>query len=84
MKEIEVTISDFGETTQLFRELGFIEEFYQEQRRSYYKLDDISLDIDFNRYRIHSCQETAKYLNHIEPGGQNARGSKRKRVYWKE
>ena len=47
MEEIEVNVSDFNKTAELLNKVGFIEKFYQENRRIRYQLDDIEFDIDF-------------------------------------
>ena len=45
--EIEVTVNDFEKTALLLQELGFIEKFYQENRRVRWNKGDIEFDIDF-------------------------------------
>jgi|SRR3989338_1187239 len=47
MREIEVTVNDFEKTALLLQELGFIEKFYQENRRVRWNKGDIEFDIDF-------------------------------------
>lgn len=47
MEEIEVNVSDFDKTAELILKLGFIEKFYEENRRIRYKLKNIEFDIDF-------------------------------------
>lgn len=47
MEEVEVNVSDFNKTAELLDKIGFIEKFYQENRRIRYQLDDIEFDIDF-------------------------------------
>ncbi len=47
MEEIEINVSDFNKTAELLNKIGFIEKFYQENRRIKYQLDDIEFDIDF-------------------------------------
>ena len=47
MEEIEVNVSDFEKTAELLNKVGFIEKFYQENKRIRYQLDDIEFDIDF-------------------------------------
>jgi adenylate cyclase class 2 len=46
MEEIEVNVSDFDKTAELVLKLGFIEKFYEENRRIRYKLRNIEFDID--------------------------------------
>jgi adenylate cyclase class 2 len=47
MEEIEINVNDFDKTAELLNQLGFIEKFYQENRRIRYLLGDIEFDIDF-------------------------------------
>lgn len=47
MKEIEIRVSEFDKTAQLLRELGFIEKFYEENKRIRYQLERLEFDIDF-------------------------------------
>jgi len=47
MEEIEINVSDFNKTAELLDKIGFIEKFYQENKRIRYQLDDIEFDIDF-------------------------------------
>lgn len=46
MKEIEVEVKDFEKTAELILNLGFIEKFYQENKRTRWAKDDIEFDID--------------------------------------
>ncbi|HEY4505316.1 MAG TPA: class IV adenylate cyclase [Candidatus Paceibacterota bacterium] len=46
MREIEVVVSDFDKTAELILALGFIEKFYQENRRIRWEKDGIEFDID--------------------------------------
>jgi adenylate cyclase, class 2 len=47
MEEIEINVSDFDKTAELLNKAGFIEKFYQENKRIRYQLSDIEFDIDF-------------------------------------
>lgn len=47
MEEIEINVSDFNKTAELLDKIGFIEKFYQENKRIRYQFDDIEFDIDF-------------------------------------
>ncbi|MEK9147420.1 MAG: class IV adenylate cyclase [Patescibacteria group bacterium] len=47
MKEIEIEVSDFDKTGLLLEQLGFIEKFYQENKRIRWVKGDIEFDIDF-------------------------------------
>jgi len=46
MEEIEIEVSNFEKTAELLNHIGFIEKFYQENRRIRYQLKDIEFDID--------------------------------------
>lgn len=46
MKEIEITVSDFEKTGVLIESLGFIEKYYQENKRTRWKKGDVEFDID--------------------------------------
>ena len=46
MEEIEIEVSNFEKTAELLNRIGFIEKFYQENRRIRYQLKDIEFDID--------------------------------------
>lgn len=46
MLEHEVVVSDFEETAQIFRRTGFVEKFYQENKRIRYSLEGINFEID--------------------------------------
>lgn len=46
MKEIEVEVSDFINTVDLLLNLGFVEKFYEENKRIRWLKDDIEFDID--------------------------------------
>jgi adenylate cyclase class 2 len=46
MKEVEIVVSDFNLADKLLIELGFIEKFYEENKRERYVLDNIEIDID--------------------------------------
>jgi len=47
MEEVEINVSDFDKTAELLNKAGFIEKFYQENKRIRYQLNDIEFDIDF-------------------------------------
>lgn len=47
MEEIEVIVSDFENTAQIFLSVGFIEKFYEENRRVRFELQDVEFDIDY-------------------------------------
>ncbi len=46
MQEIEVVVSDFDKTAELILALGFIEKFYQENKRTRWVKDGVEFDID--------------------------------------
>lgn len=46
-KELEVEVSDFDETNQLLKVLGYNSKGYQENKRIRYILNDVEVDIDF-------------------------------------
>ena len=46
MKEIEVIVSDFEQTAEIFFAMGFIEKFYQENKRIRYVKGTTEYDID--------------------------------------
>jgi adenylate cyclase class 2 len=46
MQEIEVVVSDFDKTAELILALGFVEKFYQENRRIRWLKDGVEFDID--------------------------------------
>lgn len=46
MEEVEVEVSDFANTTLLLLRLGFIEKFYQENKRTRWVHDGVEFDID--------------------------------------
>jgi len=46
MLEHEVTVSDFNATAQILLNIGLIEKFAQEQKRSRWVLGDVTFDID--------------------------------------
>jgi len=46
MQEIEVVVSDFDKTAELILALGFVEKFYQENKRIRWVKDDVEFDID--------------------------------------
>ncbi|MDQ3075631.1 MAG: class IV adenylate cyclase [bacterium] len=46
MKEIEVNVSDFASTDILLKEIGLVEKFYEEKKRTRYVLDGVECDID--------------------------------------
>ena len=45
-KELEVEVSDFEETNELLKILGYIPKAYQENNRIRYIINDVELDID--------------------------------------
>lgn len=47
MKEVEIEVSSFNETKELLLALGFVEKFYEENRRIKYSLDGVEIDLDF-------------------------------------
>ncbi|MFZ3057571.1 MAG: CYTH domain-containing protein [Minisyncoccales bacterium] len=47
MEEVEIIVSDFTKTAELLNRMGFIEKFYEENKRIRYLLEDIEFDIDF-------------------------------------
>lgn len=46
MKEVEIVVSDFNLADKLLQELGFIEKFYEENKRERYVFDSVEIDID--------------------------------------
>jgi len=46
MEEIEVVVSDFDKTSELFKRIGLIEKFNEEKNRVHFELDGIDIDID--------------------------------------
>lgn len=46
MEEVEIIVSDFVKTAELLNRMGFVEKFYEENRRIRYQLGDIEFDID--------------------------------------
>lgn len=46
MEEVEIVVSDFDKTAELLRKIGMIEKFYEENKRTQYKLDGVEYDID--------------------------------------
>lgn len=46
MEEVEILVDDFEKTRMLLMALGFIEKFYQENKRVRWTKDDIEFDID--------------------------------------
>lgn len=46
MEEIEVVVSDFDKTCELFRKIGIVDKFYQENRRIRWEKDGVEFDID--------------------------------------
>ena len=46
MQEIEVVVSDFDKTAELILALGFVEKFYQENKRTRWIKDGTEFDID--------------------------------------
>lgn len=46
MKEIEVAVSDFGRTADFLYELGLVNKFYFENRRTRYVYKNVEFDID--------------------------------------
>lgn len=46
MEEFEVVVSDFEQTTKIFLHAGFIEKFYQENKRTRWEKDGVEFDID--------------------------------------
>jgi len=46
MQEIEIIVSDFDKTAELILALGFVEKFYQENKRTRWVKDDVEFDID--------------------------------------
>ncbi len=47
MEEIEVLVSDFEKAAEMFRKMGFMEKFYEENKRVRWMKDDIEFDLDF-------------------------------------
>ena len=45
-KELEVIVSNFDDTNQILKELGYIPKGYQENKRIRYMLNGVELDID--------------------------------------
>ncbi len=64
MKEIEVVVSDFDKTAELILTLGFIEKFYQENKRVRWIKDGIEFDID-------TCPEIKTYLEIEAPSWED-------------
>lgn len=46
MKEVEIVVSDFDKTKQLLHDIGMIDKFYQENKRTRWVKDGIEFDID--------------------------------------
>ncbi len=46
MREVEIVVSDFDKAAELILALGFIEKFYQENRRTRWIKDGVEFDID--------------------------------------
>ena len=46
MKEIEVEVSDFDDTSKLLEEIGLAPKVYEERKRTRYTLDGVECDID--------------------------------------
>ena len=46
MEEIEVIVSDFDKTAELILAMGFVEKFYQENKRIRWIKDGVEFDID--------------------------------------
>lgn len=46
MKEIEVEVSDFDQTSKILEEIGLVPKVYEERKRTRYILDGIECDID--------------------------------------
>jgi len=46
MIEHEITVSDFDTTVAILKSIGMIEKFSQEQKRTSWKLDDVTFDFD--------------------------------------
>ena len=47
MEEVEIIVNDFVKTAELLNRMGFVEKFYEENKRIRYLLKDIEFDIDF-------------------------------------
>jgi len=45
-KEKEIIVSDFEMTNEILKELGYIPESYQENKRTRYHLDGVEIDLD--------------------------------------
>ena len=60
MEEVEIIVSDFEQTALLLSKLGFVEKFYQENKRIRWRKDNIEFDLDF-------CPQLEPYLE-IEAG----------------
>jgi adenylate cyclase class 2 len=46
MEEIEIEVSDYNKTYEIFLRIGLVEKLSEEQRRIHYELNNISFDID--------------------------------------
>ena len=46
MEEVEIIVNDFDKTTMLLEKFGFVEKFYQENKRIRWVKDSIEFDID--------------------------------------
>lgn len=46
MKEIEVNVDSFALTDNFLKEIGLVEKFYEEKKRTKYFLDGVDCDID--------------------------------------
>ncbi len=68
MKEIEVEVSDFDKTAELVLALGFVEKFYEENRRIRYVLGEIEFDIDFWPLLKPYLEIEAKSQEEVEKG----------------
>lgn len=46
MEEVEIIVNDFVKTAELLNRMGFVEKFYEENKRIRYQYEDIEFDID--------------------------------------
>ncbi len=46
MKEVEVSVDDFEKMAEVFRSIGMVTKFYEENRRTLFELDGVEVAID--------------------------------------
>jgi Adenylate cyclase, class 2 (thermophilic) len=65
-KELEITVSDFDDTHEMLKQLGYVEKAYQENKRITYFMDDVEIDIDSWPLIPTYVELEAKTINAIE------------------